>query len=587
MCNNTIEHKNKNKCKYGERDNKPCSSCSRSSVGKKNGFTDTCPICSETLITGIGSKRNNTVKHAATHNLSIEELFNAKHNTQTPLCKCGCEERVQLKNWIDGYNTFILGHQSSIWTSYDKEKATEISERRKSKLRGKTSWAKGLTKETDERVKKRGDATSISRKKAFDEGKIKIWNKGLTKQTDERIKQAAIDKSESFRLGHLTPWAKGLTKETDERVKKMAERVSVTHKNSSLRQRLDNIKRLTENEIRSQIESGNSTLSVTNVGNYINDNTPTITVVCNSCGTSRTGTFRQLKSHRCWTCNPGGSMLQADIINYIKTLNVQFVNNDRKTIRFNENFVELDVYFEQQKLALEINGLYWHSLLHKSMMYHQQKSDACDELGIKLFHIFEDEWRDKRDIVESMIKHRLGLTQKTVFARKCQIVQLDKKQRTDFFNKNHIDGDVPSNAAWGLLDDQDDVVCALSVRRPFHKKHSDSIEIARMCSVTNTSVVGGLSKLTKHVIDWASQNEHKKILTYVDTRLGAPDWSRAGYTLVGTTPPRFWWTDNTDRFNRFKYKANKKNSLTEAEVASQAGVTKIYGCKNQIYEIRL
>jgi hypothetical protein len=45
---------------------------------------------------------------------------------------------------------------------------------------------------------------------------IKTWNKGLTKETDERVKKYSINK-----IG-LSSWNKGLTKETDERVKKIS-----------------------------------------------------------------------------------------------------------------------------------------------------------------------------------------------------------------------------------------------------------------------------------------------------------------------------------------------------------------------------
>lgn len=61
--------------------------------------------------------------------------------------------------------------------------------------KGDVPWNKGLTKETDDRVRKRDVA----------------WNKGLTKETDERIRKGQV------------PWIKGLTKETDERVMKMSE----------------------------------------------------------------------------------------------------------------------------------------------------------------------------------------------------------------------------------------------------------------------------------------------------------------------------------------------------------------------------
>ena len=68
-------------------------------------------------------------------------------------------------------------------------------------------WNKGLTKETDDRVKVNAENRVGCNKNRLP------WNKGLTKETDNRIKDG---------------WNKGLTKETDERVKRIGEKVGET-----------------------------------------------------------------------------------------------------------------------------------------------------------------------------------------------------------------------------------------------------------------------------------------------------------------------------------------------------------------------
>ena len=65
--------------------------------------------------------------------------------------------------------------------------------------KGQIPWNKGLTKETDERLKKYAD----SLRNYYEENKRIPWNKGLT--------------------GVQESWNKGLTKETDERLKKLSE----------------------------------------------------------------------------------------------------------------------------------------------------------------------------------------------------------------------------------------------------------------------------------------------------------------------------------------------------------------------------
>ena len=53
---------------------------------------------------------------------------------------------------------------------------------------GRIPWNKGLTKETDERLKIQGETF----KQKYKDGKIKIWSDGLNKETDERIKNSSI-----------------------------------------------------------------------------------------------------------------------------------------------------------------------------------------------------------------------------------------------------------------------------------------------------------------------------------------------------------------------------------------------------------
>lgn len=98
-------------------------------------------------------------------------------------------------------------------------------------------WNKGLTAETDERVKSNGQATKVSRLKS---NNYKSWNTGLTKETDDRLKDISkkisdstkgrtawnkgIPASEqqkqkqSLKMKSKEPWNKGLTKELNKSI---------------------------------------------------------------------------------------------------------------------------------------------------------------------------------------------------------------------------------------------------------------------------------------------------------------------------------------------------------------------------------
>ena len=68
--------------------------------------------------------------------------------------------------------------------------------------------------------------------------------------------------------------------------------------------------------------------------------------------------------------------------------------------------MELDIYIPENKLALEINGNYFHSELggKKNKYYHVNKTELCESKNIQLIHIFEDEWLFKNDVIKKRIK---------------------------------------------------------------------------------------------------------------------------------------------------------------------------------------
>ena len=87
------------------------------------------------------------------------------------------------------------------------------------------------------------------------------------------------------------------------------------------------------------------------------------------------------------------------IIDYISGV-VEYKRNDRKLLKGKE----LDIYIPKIKLAIEVNGNYWHSNKHcKDLMYHVDKTEKCEKHGISLIHIFEDEIKNNRDQIELLI----------------------------------------------------------------------------------------------------------------------------------------------------------------------------------------
>jgi hypothetical protein len=92
---------------------------------------------------------------------------------------------------------------------------------------------------------------------------------------------------------------------------------------------------------------------------------------------------------------------------------------------------ELDFYIKDYNLALEFNGLYWHSDKFKSNDYHQNKTIDCLNKKIQLFHIWEDDWFNKKEIVKSIIKGKLGINKK-IYPKNFSIKIISKQDANVF-----------------------------------------------------------------------------------------------------------------------------------------------------------
>jgi 5-methylcytosine-specific restriction endonuclease McrA len=235
----------------------------------------------------------------------------------------------------------------------------------------------------------------------------------------------------------------------------------------------------------------------------------------------------------------------------------------------------------------------WSKDLIQSYISPMTKSSASQKFIISeiknnypnILIFFFDEWYNKREVCMSMIQNKLKQSATKIHARKTKIVELTHKESKDFFEKNHISGDAKNIYSFGLIVNNE-IVSAISFRNSFIEKYKNKIEIARFASKLNTNVVGGFSKLLKHSISFMKERKYDAILTYADLRFGGGNvYGINGFIKLGKTDLDYFYTNGYRREHRFKYRAQP--GLSEKDVASAAGVYKIYGCGSNIYEYKL
>ncbi len=115
---------------------------------------------------------------------------------------------------------------------------------------------------------------------------------------------------------------------------------------------------------------------------------------------------------QCYPISDQKSIKEKELVKWIGN-NTKSVSSKNRTILEGK---ELDIYIPEYNLAIEFNGLYWHSEKYKDKNYHLDKSIRCLEKGIDLLHIWEDEWIFKQDIVKSIILNSIGLITNKLYA---------------------------------------------------------------------------------------------------------------------------------------------------------------------------
>jgi len=275
-----------------------------------------------------------------------------------------------------------------------------------------------------------------------------------------------------------------------------------------------------------------------------------------------------------------GTHLQAEIYEFINNLEDNIVNNDRKIIKPNE----LDILVEDKSLAFEINGMYWHSFNHvestKERNKHVHKLNLCIDKKIKLIQITEYEWLDKKDIIKSIIKSKLGASNR-IYARKCKICKLETPEYRKFITQNHLQGYNHSHAVYGLKY-KNELIAVMSFNK--HKKYG--WEITRFANRLDTTVVGGASRLFKKFI---KEHNPSFIMTYADRRYSDGNlYKILGFELVKTTKPNYVYIKGSNYYSRqqfMKYKLRDKlktfdSNLTEAENMFNNGYRRMWDAGN-------
>jgi len=315
-----------------------------------------------------------------------------------------------------------------------------------------------------------------------------------------------------------------------------------------------------------------------------------VTFRCNKCGNESTY-VRSLIDRMartedygiCHFCNnrKSVSIPEREIREFIKDLKPGRISlNDRKLL----DGKELDIVLSDHKIAIEYDGFYWHNENVVGKDYHLKKTEACEDKGWQLIHIFEDEWKNKKDIVKSRLRGMLGRNE-CIFARETVCKQISFKESKEFLDLCHIQGSCTSKWQYGLFY-HDGLVAVMTFGK---SRFADEIELLRFATEVDVNVVGGASKLLSHFVK--DHPEISKIVSYADRRWSRGDlYDKLGFKFIHKSDPSYAYIVKHKRHSRFEFQKHKlvaegaDPNKSEHEIMKERKCPRIYDCGTLKYE---
>lgn len=282
----------------------------------------------------------------------------------------------------------------------------------------------------------------------------------------------------------------------------------------------------------------------------------------------------------CPKCSNAVSKMEKDVLEFVKSCmnGVAVEGSNRKVL---DNRRELDIYIPSLKTAIEFNGLYWHSdAVGKPPTYHYEKYRDCAALGVRLIQIWEDDWRDRRTVVENMLRTRLGVSgQRKLNARSLNHRRVSYSDVENLFSDNHIQGPISGTFYDSLVESDGTVVAALVTT-----KTDNEYRIDRYATAAN--VRGGFGKLLKVLESRVSANGGGKLVTFADLEISNGDLYRSsGFIEDVVLPPDYKYMYGSKRCHKFGFRKDRFKSdtslkyasgLTEHQLAKLNGIPRIY-----------
>lgn len=287
-------------------------------------------------------------------------------------------------------------------------------------------------------------------------------------------------------------------------------------------------------------------------------------ILCSKCGekfSRNTSNIFTKSMYQCNRCLKQYSKNQLEVFDFIKMFDADVKIEVRNII----NNSIIDIYSEKFKIAIEYDGLMYHSFGFSSLSkfnninidknIHLKRQQDLLKQGIRLFRIWDIEWLNpkKKEIWKSVLQNAFKGNQQKIYARKCKIIDLPSKEARVFLNENHLQSFAPANLYYGL-EYNGELVSVMTFGKSVRSK--GQWELLRFCNKINMTVVGAASKLLSY---FEKSITPVSIISYANKRWSTGEiYKTLDFKIEKhNTPAYFYFLPNYDRtldiFHRTKF----------------------------------
>lgn len=322
-------------------------------------------------------------------------------------------------------------------------------------------------------------------------------------------------------------------------------------------------------------------------------------------GHLRTTRLRNFGIQQCGSCNNNGtSQAELDLLELVR----QYWPSAGK-YKFQERITrpkEIDIYVPELKLGIEYCGLYSHSfadelrpdesddVVEKSK--HYKKMLLAQKEGIELITLFEDDWRDRNIQVWAYLKAKLGVFERKLHGRKCQVRDIDRQVGIDFMNNYHIQGsETGSFMYWGLFCGDELVSVMTFGRHPRGNGADGEIYLNRYAVLDGVQIRGGASKLFTVAAAQLRARGYKSVASWSDNCWSSGKiYLQLGFTLSPPTRAngqRMGLIDGSVWPEQYKVVKGRRMSPGQVKTLREKGVDMscrtLYDCGKKRWVYRL